>query len=420
MRSTFIGSESATRMTDRAASAFRETRMTARTFAHRLFAGMIAAAATSAAADTISLTELPAPDGYAVAAAANIAADGTVVGVVYPDGLVVRWPPSGAPEVLGGGFTFTLDNVTPLISRNGATIATTGWFDDGGEAPVAAPEIWSGDTDWMRIDDLVLGNTTVLGVSANGETLVGSAEPALPPQKGPWPQVPWYRTAAQGQVALALPLDAFSAQAWAVSDDGRVVAGFAEPAPDDYTRYGMRWADGVPAWILDAQGHRVGQAIGCNSDCSVIVGAGVENGLGDPRAWRWRSGSGVEYLDVPAGAPTDAVGYAFESSEDGDVVVGSYVVFDPSLGPTNHGFYWTPTAGMQDITQFLAGHGITFGGDDWIEMLVVGVTPDGGALLIGGLDANYQRHRALVRIEHGDGIFADGFDGALRPASLQR
>ena len=123
----------------------------------------------------------------------------------------------------------------------------------------------------------------------------------------------------------------------------------------------------------------------------------VENGLGDPRAWRWRSGSGVEYLDVPAGAPTDAVGYAFESSEDGDVVVGSYVVFDPSLGPTNHGFYWTPTAGMQDITQFLAGHGITFGGDDWIEMLVVGVTPDGGALLIGGLDANYQRHRALVR-----------------------
>ena len=66
--------------------------MTARTFAHRLFAGAIAAAATSVAADTISLTELPAPDGYAVAAAMNIAADGTVVGVVYPDGLVVRWP----------------------------------------------------------------------------------------------------------------------------------------------------------------------------------------------------------------------------------------------------------------------------------------------------------------------------------------
>jgi uncharacterized membrane protein len=325
----------------------------------------------------------------------------------------VRWPPSGAPEVLGGGFTFTLDNVTPLISRNGATIATTGWFDDGGEAPVAAPEVWSGGTDWTRIDDLVLGNTTVLGVSANGDVLVGSAEPAVPPQEGPWPQVPWYRTAELGQVALAVPADAFSAQAWAASDDGHVIAGFAQPAPDDFTRYGMRWDDGVAAWILDTPGHRVGQAIGCNSDCSVIVGAGVENGLGDPRAWRWRAGGGVEYLDVPPGAPTDAVGYAFDASEDGDVVVGSDVVFDPNLGPTNHGFYWTPSAGMHDITQFLADHGITFGGDDWIEMLVVGVTPDGGTLLVGGLDANYQRHRAVVRIERGDVIFADGFDGAV-------
>ena len=315
--------------------------------------------------------------------------------------------------MLGGGSTFTLDNVTPLISRNGATIATTGWFDDGGEAPVAAPEVWSGGTDWTRIDDLVLGNTTVLGVSANGDVLVGSAEPAMPPQQGPWPQVPWYRTAELGQVALAVPVDAFSAQAWAASDDGHVVAGFAEPAPDDFTRYGMRWDHGVPGWILDAGSRRVGQAIGCNGDCSVMVGAGVENGLGDPRAWRWRAGSGVEYLDVPPGAPTDAVGYAFDASEDGAVVVGSYVVFDPNLGPTNHGFYWTPSAGMQDITQFLAGHGITFGGEDWIEMLVVGVTPDGGTLLVGGLDANYQRHRAVVRIERGDAILADGFDGAV-------
>lgn len=387
--------------------------MAARTSAACSLAIAVAAAAMPAIADTVTLTELPAPDGYAVAAAMNIAADGTVVGVVYPDGLVVRWPPSGAPEVLGGGSTFTLDNVTPLISRNGATIATTGWFDDGGEAPVAAPEVWSSGTDWTRIADLVLGNTTVLGVSANGDVLVGSADPAVPPAKGPWPQVPWYRTAELGQIALAMPVDAFSAQAWAASDDGHVVAGFAEPAPDDFTRYGMRWDDGAPTWLLDAGGQRVGQAIGCNSDCSVMVGAGVENGLGDPRAWRWRAGGGVQYLDVPPGAPTDAVGYAFDASEDGDVVVGSYVVFDPILGPTNHGFYWTPSAGMQDITQFLAGHGIAFGGDDWIELLVVGVTPDGGTLLVGGLDADYQRHRAIVRIERVDVIFADAFDGAL-------
>lgn len=395
--------------------------MKPRTLVRCLFTGAIVAAATSAAAETVSLTELATPDGYGVVAASNIATDGTVVGVVYPDGLVVRWTPAGVPEVLGGGFTFTLSNVTPLISRNGETIATTGWFDDGGTAPVAAPEVWSGGTDWTRIDDLVLGNTTVLGVSANGAVLAGSAEPAVPPGEGAWPQVPWYRTAAQGQVALALPADAFSAQAWAVSDDATVAVGFAEPAAGDNTRYGMRWDNGAAGWILDADGHRVGQAIGCNSDCSVIVGAGIENGLGDPRAWRWRAGAGLEYLDIPTGAPADAVGYAFESSADGNVVVGSYVFFDPGLGPTNHGFYWTSTTGMQDIVQFLADHGITYGGGDWIEMLVVGATPDGDTLLVAGVDANYQRKRAVVRIERDDMIFADGFeDASRRPAKRQR
>ena len=60
--------------------------MAVRTLARRFLAVAIAAATMPATADTVSLYELPAPDGYAVAAATNIAADGTVVGVVYPTG----------------------------------------------------------------------------------------------------------------------------------------------------------------------------------------------------------------------------------------------------------------------------------------------------------------------------------------------
>ena len=67
----------------------------------------LALAATPALADTVTLTELPAPDGYPVAGVSNIAADGTVIGTVFPDGLVVRWTPGAAPEVLGGGMTYT-------------------------------------------------------------------------------------------------------------------------------------------------------------------------------------------------------------------------------------------------------------------------------------------------------------------------
>ena len=110
--------------------------------------------------------------------------------------------------------------------------------------------------------------------------------------------------------------------------------------------------------------------------------------------------------------------YAFESSEDGNVVVGSYVVFDPTLGPTNHGFYWNADGGMHDITQYLADYGITFGAADWVDLLVNGVTPDGRTLLLNGLDAGYQRRRAVVQIVRDDWIFADGFEGIgpLRPA----
>ncbi|MGN6520178.1 MAG: hypothetical protein ACTHK2_12215 [Dokdonella sp.] len=383
-----------------------------RPFLRPLCAALLLCSA-SAMADSVTLAELPAPDGYAVTGATNIAADGTVIGVAYPDGLVVRWQPGAAPEVLGGGLTFTLDNVTPLMSKYGDVIATTGYFDEGGEAPVAAPELWTGGTDWARITgaSAELGSASVFGISSDGHVLTGAAEPAVPPAEGPWPQLPWMWTAAGGQVRLALPADAFSAQAWAASNDGHVVAGFGQTSSGDFTRYAMRWDDGVPSWITDAEGQRVGQVIGCNSDCSVIVGAGVENGMGDPRAWRWRAGTGIEYLDLPEGAQAGAVTYAFESSEDGNVVVGSYVVFDPNLGPTNHGFYWTAADGPHDITAFLADWGIEFGAADWVDLLVVGVTPDGRTLLLNGLDAEYQRRRAVVQVEQDDWIFADGFDG---------
>ena len=378
----------------------------------RLLTLCFAIGCPAAFADSVSLTELPAPDGYPVAGVSNIAADGTVIGVVYPDGLVVRWRPGADPEVLGGGITFTLDNILPLISKDGSAIVASGYFpgDGDGDALVAAPELWSGATDWARISGITLGSSSPFGVSYDGRTLVGSGEPAVPPAEGPTPQLPWIWNEAGGQVELALPDEVFSGQAWAVSNDGSVAAGFVELTADDAARYGMRWVAGVPTWITDADGLRVGQAIGCNSDCSVIVGAGVTGDVGSKQAWRWSEAAGVQYLDPPADAGADAVVYAFESNEDGTVIVGSYVVFDPTLGPTNHGFLWTAADGMRDISQYLADYGIEFGGADWVDLLVDAVTPDGKTLLLNGLDADYTRRRAVVQIAVDDWIFADGFE----------
>lgn len=367
----------------------------------------LALAATPALADTVTLTELPAPDGYPVAGVSNIAADGTVIGTVFPDGLVVRWTPGAAPEVLGGGMTYTLENIMPLISKDASVIATAGYF---GDDPLhAAPEIWQGGTDWAMVSGLTLGDSTPFGISWSGQVLSGAAYPADPPADGPSPVLPWIWTAAGGQVALALPADAFSGQAWAVSDDGSVAAGFAEPSPDDWTRYGMRWVDGAPQWILDADSQRVGQAIACNGDCSVIVGAGV--GPNSPHAWRWTVDGGIEYLGTVPGAPDDSVYYAFESSWDGSVIVGSYAAIDPLLGPVNRGFLWTQARGMQDLVGYLAANGISYG-DGWLDMVANAVTPDGQTLLINGMDGDYARRRATVHVEMTiDSVFGDGFDG---------
>jgi hypothetical protein len=373
-----------------------------------LLLGALAFALPASALENVTLTELPAPDGYPVAGVSNIAADGTVVGMVWPDGLVVRWVPGAPPEVIGGGLTYTIENVMPLISKDGATIVTAGYF---GEEPnlQAAPETWLGGVDWAMLGGLTLGDSTPIAVSWNGQAVAGGAYPVVPPETGPWPVLPWVWTAqTTEQVQLGLLVDMFSAQVWGVSDDGTVAAGFAEQ-PGNETRYGVRWVGGVAQWILDADSQHVGQSIGCNNDCSVVVGAGV--GPSSPQAWRWSEETGVEYLGAVVGAPVDSVYYAFESNWDGSVIVGSYAAIDPLLGPVNRGFLWTESGGMQDLIAYLAAHDIDYG-NGWLDLVANAVTPDGGSVLINGMDGDYARRRAIVHIESVDDfIFNDGFEG---------
>jgi len=359
-----------------------------------------AALTTPAFAETVSLTELAPPAGYTVAGVANIASDGTVVGVAWPDGYVVRWVPGAEPEVIGGGLTFTLENIMPFISKDGSVIATTGWFSDG-TVNHAAPEIWQGGSDWQMVSGLTLGDSAPYGMSHDGHTLVG----ATTADQGP--SQPWIWTEADGQHALGMLQDTTWGEAWAVGNDGHVAAGFFEASASDFTRYGARWIDGVPQWLLDTDGGHVGQAIACNSDCSIIVGAGRDND--SPQAWRWTQTGGIQFLGTPEGADLAAIYYAFESSDDGSIVVGSYVAIDPLLGPVDRGFLWTERDGMQDLTAYLAHHGIDYG-DGFMELVVCAITPDGRSLLLNGMDPDYLRTRAVVHIEPDDSIFADGFD----------
>ena len=372
-------------------------------FRRALIACSAIAFVAPAAAVTVTLTELPVPDGFPTAGVGNIASDGSVVGTAWPDGAIVRWRPDTTPEVLGGGLTFTLENVMPLISKDGSLIATAGYFQDG-ESLRAAPEIWLSGTDWLELPDLTLGDASPYGMSYDGQALVGGASPAT----GTTPrQMPWIWTAAGGQQALGMMPDTVWGEAWAVANGGHVAVGFFEASAADETRYGARWVDGTPEWILDADGHHVGQAIGCNSDCSVVVGAGRD--ADSPEAWRWTEANGVEYLGRPGGAADGALYYAFESSDDGRIIVGSYYTIDPMLGAVNRGFLWTPADHMQDFSEFLAVYGIDYG-DDFSDLVVNSITPDGKAMLVNGANIDYVRQRAVVRLVPDDEIYADGFD----------
>ena len=359
-----------------------------------------AALASPALAITVELTELPVPDGFPTAGVGGLANDGTVVGTAWPDGAIVRWSPQGTPEVLGGGLTFTLENVMPLISKDGGVIATTGYFDIGGGNLRAMPETWISGTDWAPLPGLTLGDASPYGMSYDGTVLVGGASPA----EGNDPQqLPWMWTAATGQVALGMIDGETWGEAWAVGDGGHVAAGFF----GSDTRWGAKWIDGVPEWILDADGQHVGQAIGCNHDCSVIVGAGVD--ASSPQAWRWTAETGVEYLGTPPDAADGALYYAFEPSDNGLTIVGSYFTIDPLLGAVNRGFIWTAADHMQDFSAFLSMYGIDYG-NDFSDLVVNSITPNGRTMLVNGADPDYQRKRAVVRIVPDDAIFADGFD----------
>lgn len=370
-------------------------------FIRRALATGAVVAATPAFAITVTLTELPLPDGYGTAGVSNVADDGSVVGMVWPDALVVRWPVTGDPEILGGGMTFTLENIMPLVSKDGTVIATTGYFPiDNGKR--AAPEVWMGGTDWTELSGLTLGDSSPYGMSYDGQTYAGGAAPADGDTTGVQ-QYPWVWTASGGQVALGMLDGATWGQAWAVSNDAHVAAGFF----GNDTRWGARWVDGVPEWILDANGQHVGQAIGCNHDCSIIVGAGRD--ADSPLAWRWTAANGVEYLDPVGGADPGATYYAFESSDDGTTIVGSYYTIDPMFGAVNRGFLWTPADHTQDMSDFLALYGIDYG-NDFSDLVVNSVTSDGKTMLINGADPDYMRQRAVVRIVPDDEIYADGFD----------
>ncbi|HET6546308.1 MAG TPA: hypothetical protein VFG55_06125 [Rhodanobacteraceae bacterium] len=161
-------------------------------------------------------------------------------------------------------------------------------------------------------------------------------------------------TAADGIDRLTVNRPANSSRANAISTDGRTIVGANDQA--DGFRSGVIWRDGVPLDLVDGDGDPVGEASAVSGDGLVVVGTGIETANGS-EAWRWTAASGVQAIGFIGGSG-GASGLGV--SDDGNVVVGT-----SGAEPDATAVIWTPAGGMQRLSDYLAGHGVSVP-DGWV------------------------------------------------------
>lgn len=213
----------------------------------------------------------------------------------------------------------------------------------------------------------------------------------------------WNATDGMTRLPVKRP-DTFS-RANGISHDGSTIFGWNDQA-DGY-RSGVIWREGAPIDLTDANGQPVGEALGANSDGSVVVGGGcyTENGS---EAWRWTAATGVQPIGIlPAAAagkrapvkqesprrdlarpslaplpdgflPPES--YAFAVSDDGNVIVGASGVW-----PVRTASIWTPGTGLMPLADYVAARGIVLP-DGWSLASANAISADGKTIGGWGLD----------------------------------
>ncbi|HUD41045.1 MAG TPA: hypothetical protein VMR06_03510 [Dokdonella sp.] len=372
-------------------------------------------AGTAAAEAPLLLRELPYA-GLGAPQPSRVTGDGTVYGADMTSGNTLRWlPDAAAAEDLGGGPTFGLINVTPLANPDGSTVVANYMREDG-KLLVSNPRVYEGIFGWTILSGMDQISSLAMGLSRDGSQVVGyGGDPDLPFQ-------PWQWDADRGQRMLPVPAGMDGGEAWAASDDGRIVGGHVSVLGTDEwgwpTRYlyGARWVDGAIELLEDGGGHTLGQVVACNADCTVLIGGGY-GGEPDPhpdrgRAWYWTEAEGAVYLDT-SGLPAGAMApyYAMAISADGAVIVGTYTEQTETpfgIVVVNKPFRWTREGGAESLIERIAAAGYAFGGEGW-ELVANSVSTDGRHVLLNGMDADYALHGAVLTFDR-DGLFADGFD----------
>lgn len=158
-----------------------------------------------------------------------------------------------------------------------------------------------------------------------------------------------------------------SSRANAVSNDGRVVAGWQDGVTG--FRQGAVWIDGVQTLITDSDGFEVSEAGAVSGDGAWVVGNGAAGG----EAWRWSVDSGYQSLGS-LGVVFNGRGFAVDVSDDGSTILGFERGFGPPTGGA--GWIWTESGGMTNLTDYFASFGVV-GDPGFVYSLPLGMSSDG-------------------------------------------
>ena len=162
-----------------------------------------------------------------------------------------------------------------------------------------------------------------------------------------------------------------------ITQDGSVIVGWQDQ--ETGFRTAAKWVNGVQEFILDNEGRLVGEALGVNSDGTVIYGAGYQGNVGGTgQGWLYREGEGMMPMGVGA-VGRNIQSPVVDATEDGSTAIGITRNFDAFI---QYGWIWNEQQGWQKFDDFLKGWGVR----GWRDTIPSAISADG--TVIGGYGIN--------------------------------
>lgn len=342
-----------------------------------LLAALALAVAGAAQAESLAARRI---DGAIVL---SISADGrTAAGQLPGNYEPFRWTARSGVVPLGRSTMDKLGHRSGMvgISADGKAVSATILSDDGTYSTAGR---WTEAEGWKMLASpgpIDIGfvdgeNCSAFAISADGKTVAGLYWVG----NDSWKARAMRWTAAGGMIDMGS--SGYNSRINATSADGRVLAGWDED-PRSRNWRATVWVDGVMTTLDDSGWFTEVTAV--NRAGTILVGQTPDpaNRMAmTATMWQWNGSSWVKSFlgNMPKKPGVQASSRPLGVSDDGSVVVGQN---NPDAGkPTSEGFIWTPAGGMVKAADWAAAGGVAIA-PGWPVIAASAVSPDGKVIVL--------------------------------------